>query len=65
MVLNMTPELLQLLVSKFPNSYDLGELVRKFYLFHDDNKESHDLLEIEHRFIETYIMKRISFQKVG
>ena len=61
----MTPELLQLLVFNFPNGYELGELIRKFYFFHKDHKESYNLLEIEDLFIKTHITKKINFQKIS
>ena len=61
----MTPEFLQLLIKKFPNDYDLGENIRKFYFFYNERETSMNISEIENEFIKTYIDKDINFQKVG
>jgi hypothetical protein len=61
----MTPEFLQLLVKRFPNSYELGETVRKFHFFYNEKETLMNLFEIENEFIKIYIDKGIDFQKVG
>jgi hypothetical protein len=58
----MTLKLLQLIISRFPNNFELGELIRKFYFFHKEN-EFLEIHEIEDRFIKKHINSDISFQK--
>jgi hypothetical protein len=61
----MTPEFLDLLIRKLPNSYELGETIRKFHFFYNEKETSMNLFEIENEFIKTHFGKDISFQKVG
>jgi hypothetical protein len=61
----MRPEFLALLVSNLPNSYELGETIRKFYFFYKDNSSTMTTEELETTFIKTYIKKEINFQKIG
>lgn len=53
----MRPEFLALLVSNLPNSYELGETIRKFYFFYKDNSSTMTIEELETTFIKTYIKK--------
>ena len=59
----MTPEFLTLLIQKYPNSYELGEMIRKFHFLYKDNELTLGTKEIEQMFIEKYIGKEIHFQK--
>lgn len=59
----MTTEFLTLLIQRYPNSYELGETVRKFYFFYKENELILGIREIEQMFIERYIGKGIYFQK--
>jgi len=59
----MTPEFLELLQRKFPNNYELGEIVRKYYFFYKENEPKMFSYEIEHLFIKTIFNEPISFQK--
>ena len=34
----MTAEFLTLLIQQYPNSYELGEMVRKFYFLYKENE---------------------------
>lgn len=60
----MTPEFLNLLIQQYPNNYQLGEIVRKFYFFYRENELTLGTKEIEQMFIKKYINKEIHFQKV-
>ncbi len=60
----MTPEFLKLLIKKFPNNYELGEIVRKYNSFYKENEVLMNLFDIEDKFIKTYISNDINFQKV-
>lgn len=59
----MTAEFLTLLIQQYPNSYELGEMVRKFYFLYKENELTLEIREIEQMFIEKYIDKGIHFQK--
>ena len=61
----MTPEFLALLVLNLPNSYELGETIRKFHFFYADNSNTMTIAEIETAFIKNHLKKGINFQKVG
>ena len=59
----MTPEFLTLLIQQYPNSYELGEIIKKFHYLHKENELTLGTKEIEQLFIEKYIDKGIHFQK--
>ncbi len=61
----MTSEFLELLIKKFPNDYELGNITRMFYFFYKEKEQTMNLFDIEDSFIKTYIGKDISFQKVS
>lgn len=52
----MTPDFLKLLIQRYPNSYELGEMVRKFHFLYNENQNLM-LIEIERMFIEKYVNK--------
>jgi hypothetical protein len=60
----MTPEFLKLLIKKFPNNYELGEIIRRYNFFYKENEVLMNLSDIQDKFIKTYIGNDISFQKV-
>ena len=47
----MTPEFLESLIKKFPNNYELGKIIRKFYFFHKEKEQSINLFRIQDEFI--------------
>jgi hypothetical protein len=59
----MTPEFLTLLIQQYPNSYELGDMIRKFHYLYKENELTLGTKEIEQLFIERYFNKRIHFQK--
>lgn len=59
----MTPKFLTLLIQQYPNSYELGEMIRKFHYLYKENELTLGTKEIEQLFIEKYIDKGIHFQK--
>lgn len=59
----MTPEFLTLLIQQYPNSYELGEMIRRFHYLYKENELTLGTKEIEQLFIEKYIDKGIHFQK--
>lgn len=50
----MTSNFLKLIIQRYPNSYELGEAIRKFYFLCEDNKTL-DITEIERLFINKHI----------
>lgn len=54
----MTPNFLNLIIITFPNSYELGETVRKFYYFYKSNIGSMDIESIEKEFTKLYLTKK-------
>lgn len=60
----MTSEFLRLLVLKYPNSYELGEVIRKFYFFFKEHKSSMSLIDIENEFSKKYVNTEFHFQKL-
>lgn len=54
----MTPEFLNLFIQHYPNSYELGEMVRKFYFFYKENELILGTKEIEQTFIKTHLTKK-------
>ena len=59
----MTPEFLTLLIQQYPNSYELGDMIRKFHYLYKENELTLGTKEIEQLFIESYFNKGIHFQK--
>jgi hypothetical protein len=53
----MTPDFLKILIQKYPNSYELGEMIKRFHFLYIENENTKMLIEIERMFIDKYVNK--------
>lgn len=58
----MTTNLLRIIVKKYPNNYELGNVVRTYYDFYEFHKNKYEKSNIDEMFICTVINTEKTFK---